>query len=465
MVVGMPLAEAEMLATARRRGQAGVRFLPASPEEDLMALWRLAGWCQRYSPVAGVEGPDSLLLEISGSAHLYGGEQRLCGRFVRAAGRWGLVARVAVADTTGAAWAVARFGKDQVTVVSPEQQEAVLRPLPVAALRLSPSILEKLSKLAVRQVGQLQQLPRASLASRFGTDVARRLDQALGYRAEPVEPVRLPEVIEVEEEFEYATSDRRSLEAVLSRLLEQIAERLAVVQQGVQQLEVRLLHVEPEEETRFTVGMVRSGRVAAHLLELVRTRLEQVSLTAEVRGIQVEVKRAAPLESRQNRLFDTAGDAEGPRELARLLDRLSSRLGKERVVYPVLCAEAQPELAVRWRPVLDGGGASAGAACSRAEFPQMKQWPMAARPLFLRAEPVPVEVLCAVPDGPPARMRWNNRLQAIARWWGPERIETGWWREQPIRRDYYRVETASGQRFWLFRRIGQGDWFLHGEFE
>ncbi|MCA9115086.1 MAG: DNA polymerase Y family protein [Planctomycetaceae bacterium] len=472
---GMPLAEAQGLTGTSRTQQAEPLFCEHNPEEDRAALNRLAGWCQRYSPAVGTEGEDCLLLDVTGCAHLWGGEQQLSREFHRAVGQWGLTAGTACADTIGAAWAIARSGESRETVVPPGQQAAVLRSLPVRALRLPAAAAGKLEELAIRRIAQLQQLPRASLSSRFGPEVARRLDQALGALPEQIEPVRLAEPVEVSLEFEYSTGDRGALEAALTQLVEQAVGQLSTSRQGVQQLEICLVHAE-QQNTQLTVGTLRPSPSEAHLMELVRTRLERTELTEEVAGLHVTITAAAPLESRQHQLFDTVEHSHTDQEFARLIDRLSSRLGRQQVVRTELIPDAQPEFAVRWVPALDSHTAHRPSRQNRPTQ-QIQQppfalpitgpvtWPAAARPLRLPAEPEPVGVTSLMPDGPPIRFRYGDRMQTVGRWWGPERIETGWWRERPIRRDYYRVETHSGQRFWLFRHVTQGSWFLHGEFE
>ncbi|MFQ5734844.1 MAG: DNA polymerase Y family protein [Planctomycetaceae bacterium] len=468
IVAGMPLAEAKGTIPPTRRSQAQPLFVLHEPREDEAALRRLAVWCRRFSPLvgiepvgiepAGLEEPDSLLLDLSGCAHLFGGERRLFRQLSRSLGGWGASVRIAVADTIGAAWAVAHFGRDRTTVVPPGEQAAALRSLPVQSLRLPATAVETLHELDICRVEQLQALPRGGLAPRFGPEPARRLDQALGNVAEQIEPVRPPEPIEAGIKFEHPAGNRRALEAALRRLVERIAEKLSASGQGAQQLEVHL--VETKRETRFTVGMLRPCRSASYLMELVQTQLERTTIRGDVAEIRVKTTATARLSSYQDRLFDSGENPGGQHELAQLIDRLSNRLGNRRVVRPVPRPDAQPEFAVRWEPLLKPNG--------QPESQQLATFnarPASARPLRLRTEPLAVEVVSVVPEGPPIRFFGKAGVHMIARCWGPERIETGWWRDRHVRRDYYRVETASGRRFWLFRRIDQGDWFLHGEFE
>jgi protein ImuB len=185
--------------------------------------------------------------------------------------------------------------------------------------------------------------------------------------------------------------------------------------------------------------------------------------------LTVTATRTAPLVERQHELFATE-PRERWRQLAVLVDRLSSRLGPEQVVRPRLRAEAQPEAAVGYEAVTK----TVKAAPSRVRRVSRQRKKasadqsieaVASRPLRLFFPPLPLEVMAVVPDGPPVRMKFAGQSHAIAHHWGPERIETAWWRGRSVRRDYYRVETAEGSRFWVFRRLTDGEWFLHGEFE
>lgn len=452
VVPGMSVAEAKGLLGTARRSEPEPLFVAHDPEADLAALRKLAIWCQRFTPVVGLEGTDNLLLDLTGCTHLFGGEHRFARRLHRHLVRWDLFFRTAIADTVGAAWAVAHFREENSSIVLPHRQVVALQSLPVASLRLPDSATTALMEFDIRTIEQLQALPRASLPSRFGPEVTRRLDQALGTMEERIAPERPPEPVRVSQNFEDSISDRRTLEFVLDRLIEQLVEKLSKIQRGVQQLEV-ILFDGSQQAVTFVVGTLRPTQSVEHLRELVRTRWEQIVSPRNVTGIQLEAAAVSTLGTHQDRLFDTGENPGGEREFAKLVDRLSSRLGKQRVVRPRYVPDAQPERSVRWEPVLETETASLS--------PLVKTL----RPLRLLNPPLAVEVTSVVPDGPPIRCFWENRSHTVARCWGPERIETGWWRERHIRRDYYRIETESGQRFWLFRNLELGDWFLHGEFE
>jgi protein ImuB len=354
----------------------------------------------------------------------------------------GLDARVSLADTIGAAWGVGRWGR--AGVVPRGGSEAALLPLPVAALRLSPAIVETLNELDIRTIGQLQALPRASLTSRFGASVAKRLDQALGQLPEMIVPVRGTEPICAGWDFDEPAADRRSLELCLHQLIEQVAAALQERQLGVQQLTCRV------DGISFIVGTTGSTASVPHLWELVRLHLERVALPREVRRVEIRATLTSRrVEQQQQIISEERAD---PRELRLLLDRLGSRLGSGALLRPALVPDPFPEFACRFDSVFDA---------ATEERPPNPTGLF--RPVRMFPRPIPVEVVSVVPDGPPLRFRWQNEDHTVDHPWGPERIVGGWWRGKQVCRDYYRVETIAGRRFWLFRT--EGAWFLHGVFE
>ena len=462
---GMRLAEAEGLCGGGNRTRsARPRFVRHNADDDRQALCELAGACQEFSPVVGVAGADSLVLDVTGCAHLFGGEEGLLRQVDRALTRRGLEAVTALAGTIGAAWAFARYAPHPGgRVVSADEQRRQLAALPVAALRLPDEALDRLDALGLRRIAQLLALPRASLPSRIGPEVLQRLDQALGDAPELIVPVRPQTPVSAAVTFPAPTADRATLECALRDLVEQVAGCLSQRCVGVQQLEVRLDGGPGVSPVSFPVGTAQPTASADHLAELVLTRLEQTPLAGEVHGAKLTVRHSAPLETRQPQLFEEQHAAAHRRELARLVDRLSNRLGKQRVVRPQLHPDVLPEYALRWQPVLDGAPPALHAAAGTG----LRSTLSTARPLHLFAQPRLISVVAVVPDGPPRRFDHLGRSYGIRHAWGPERLSAGWWRGRggQVARDYYRVETEAGQRFWLFRRIREGDWYLHGEFD
>jgi len=450
------------------------KALVADPSADLSALRKLARWCRRYSPLVGVgesDVPDSLLLDVGGSAHLFGGEESLARQVVDDLSRFGLTAHVAIADTVGAAWALAHDGQPAPTrqpkaarqpkavrepAIAPAGQHGDrLRTLPVEALRLAGDVVATLDELGIRTIGQLVALPRETLPSRFGPTVLRRLDQALGELPELIEPERPEEPLEARWGSEHPIEDRFAIETILSRLLDELRGRIERRNEGILEFLVEL-QSPGRDAVRFAVGLVRPTLESRRLSELVRLQLERAAVRGVV-GLIVRITRRAPLAADQSTIFDTVR-RDGHGTLAWLLDRLSNRLGRDAVLSPKLRPDFQPERAVEYRHVV---GPGLRARDGKREPAGSRSVPC--RPLRLLPEPAPVVVWSIVPDGPPVRLRWRNADCRIVRCEGPERLETGWWREGPVSRDYFRIDTEDGQRLWLFRSADDA-WFVHGEF-
>jgi protein ImuB len=480
---GFSVAEAEGLFTGSRSKM----FLSEHNEQaDLKALKQLAMWCQRFSPTVGlaepygcsnkrtaIQHPDSLLLDIAGCVHLFHGESSLADQVAGDFREQTLTVALAIADTIGAAWAVAHFADDRhptgsdesdvyERIVPPGQQASYLQDLPVAALRLERETLQTLRELNVRTIGQLRRLPRATLPSRLGKQVLWRLDQALGECTEQMVPVELVPPAEIDHTCLQPISQLKTLVVVLRQLLEQLMDQLQPRQEGVQKLLVQLQGAD-RDSTQFSVGLVAPCDSPAYLAEMVAARLEKQRVPREVIGVQVRATATVPIVASQVGLFDEPADLVEQKQFRQLLDRMIVRLGEQTVRKACLLPDAQPEYAIQWQPLGQplGQGSSLSAqdhdlACNPPFF--------SARPLWVKKRPIQISVLAELTDGPPIRFGWNGNDYVVLRSWGPERIETGWWRTGLIQRDYYRVETTNGQRFWLFRQISTGSWFLHGRF-
>jgi protein ImuB len=458
---GMPLAEAKALLPE-------AHFAAHEPRADREALGRLAEWCQQFSPDVAVdeaEQPASLFLDVTGSGVFFGSEQVLARKVVDDLGRYGYWARVAIADTVGAARALAHHvGRPTQSaapgpvIVPPAGQEAALRPLPVEALRLSPAVTQMLHRLDMRRVGQLLDLPRAALPSRFGKEILLRIDQALGRVPELLTPVPIPEPVEASWSFEPTTDDRQVIVALCEHLLEQIMERLRSRLRGIRRLECSL-RTSGGETMPVSVGLLQPSASVPHLIGLVRLHCERLRIDGEVSTLVVRVPEMVPLEFAQAQLFEDEPEKERWRAFPGLIEQLSNRLGEKAVLRPRVLPDAQPECACRFDPWL---GQDVSAASKANDSAENKEVPL--RPSCLKYQPVAVRVVSPAPDGPPLRFVWQEQCHVIAHSWGPERIETGWWRGCDIHRDYYLVESTVGRRFWLFRALRDGNWFLHGTF-
>jgi len=491
--VGMPVAE----VTAILPPSAGVHFQDHDPAADRAALVALALWCEQFSPLVGLDPgaePEALLLDVTGLGPLFGssllgGEERLARQVLHKLTERNLAGRAAVADTPSGAWALARFATAGRTgtparpeqsispldgqkcpsyfparihpplVIPPGKTPVALSPLPVEALRLPNEIIAWLRELGIERIEQLASLPRPALARRFGPELLLQLDRATGTASEVVRTCRPLERPLAAWSLEHGTTRTDQVEQILRQLLERLAARLAHQGLGATRLECRL-RGPGRVAARLDIGLVRPSASVAHLWQLVRLQLERTRLAGQLTDFAVEALSTAPLECRQQELFDDARQTDR-RQLALLVERLTSRLGPQAVWQPRRGGAALPERVLRLVPALQTPLGQGKATASRTAA---KTDPPLTRPVRLLAVPQPLQVASVVPDGPPIQFACAGQTHRVTRYWGPERIETLWWR-RPVRRDYYRVETPEGARYWLFRRLSDGRWFLHGMFE
>lgn len=464
---GLPLADARALEPA-------LRVMPANPLEDQRALAALAGWCGQYSPwtaPSGLEadGSAGIWIDITGCDHLFGGEAELLAGLTNRLRHHGYTARAAVADTPGAAWAIARHSTSQEDglVVPPGAQSQALTALPIAALRLTASQCEELDRLGLRRIADLLDLPRSGLTARFGSALVRRLDQALGDLDEPISPREPPHRLRFRMNFPEAVGRPEDILAATERLLTAATAKLETLGQGARLLKLYLYRLDTEVDS-IAIGTSRPNREPAHLLRLAREKLDRLpppkSVESNVETVLLTINRAEKLDLAQTGL-NTNGSATatvGIDQLGGLADRLICKLGPENVVRLLPRESHLPERAQIAEPV------------GRPGQPITTTWPLPRpRPIRLLPRPEPISAMAPVPDDPPVLFRWRRRLFHIARADGPERLSPEWWRsENPLgieTRDYYRVEDNHGQRFWLYRhglyRTGvEPQWFLHGFF-
>jgi len=435
----------------------------AEPEADARALAALAEWCVRFSPAVAIDPPDGLFLDVTGVAHLWGGEAELMADFRARAAVAGLPFRLAMADTAGAAWALARHGEDGV-LAPPGRQAELLAPLPPAALRIAPEAAAQLGRLGLRRVGQLIDLPRGPLARRFGAPVLARLDQALGRAPEALAFRRPPTPWVARLAFAEPISAPEDMARVTADVAAKLCARLEAEGQGARHFEA-FFHRVDNRVPSVGVGLSLAGRDAARIAKLLQPKVEAVDPGFGIEAVSLAAYEVEPVAGRQGRIgADLAASAEDG--LAPLVDRLANRLGPGRVWRAAPAESHVPELAVRRAPAL---GALPDPAAPWA--------PEAPRPVRLFRRPEPLEdVTALLPDDPPRRFRWRGRLHDVRRAEGPERIGDEWWKRDIDEvsvfraRDYYRVEDAEGGRFWVFREGLYGDpeggprWWLHGVF-
>ncbi len=402
-------------------------------------------------------------MDVTGSAPRLGGEQALAERVAAASEQQGYQTRVAVAATIGAAWALAHEATPlgtslfaELAIVPTEHTTARLIPLSIEALRLSDDTVELLHQLGIRRIGQLLQLPRKSLSARFGDELLLRIDQACGRVPETIVAHSPAEPLQASWQLEYPTAKREIIEEMTRALTEQLSVRLRQQDREAVQIEYRLSPTSGAPTT-ISVGLYTATASTHHLFDLLRMQLESKSLGGLIQQATLQATIAAARHDHQHRLFAGSDSEPASRQLAHLIERLSSRLGRDRVAAARLSREPQIELAYRYHPLTD--------KLPAARHPKNQdQLAAYCRPLRLIHPPLALPVISIAPDGPPVSFRYQSNTHQVIAHWGPERVETGWWRGPTVRRDYYRVEDQHGCRFWLFRDLRKAGWFLHGEF-
>jgi protein ImuB len=439
---GMPLAKARILV-------AGLDVRAADPEGDAAWLARLGAFAaRRWTPRAACSGPDGLWLDLSGVAHLFGGEARMCERILAFCRRLGFAARIAVAGTAGAAHALARFGAAPILRCPAGREGDALAALPLAALRLDEAALGAAGRLGLERIGELIAMPRAPLQRRFGLHFLLRLDQALGRAAEPFDPIVPEQPPSVLLRFLEPIATAEAIAEASAEALRQLIGILIESGLGVRRLVLACQRVDNNEQYQY-INLARATRDQAHLRRLIWATIATIEPGFGIERLRLVAARTEPLAPRP--VAGALAGAPPAPDLALLIDRLAVRLGARRVHRLTAHESDLPERSV----------ARAGPLAGVALWPR---WP---RPVRLLVPPEPVEqVMALLPDGAPLRFRWRGRAYRVAAADGPERVYGEWWREAAERdavRDYFQVEDETGARFWLYRREDLS-WHLHGLF-
>lgn len=490
---GMPLAEARAVAPSLV-----VAF--DDPQADRNELVRWAAWCEQFSPLVGIASPDdeSLLLDITGLEHLFGSERALAEQLAAGLRRQRLYAQLAIADTVGAAFAAAhqcsmhrktapkraskaspvraaQGGESLPLVILPPGDATALEALSILGLRLSDEAASLLLRLGIERIGALAALPRCEVSRRLGAEVVLRLEQALGQRPEPIEACRPAEIPRAcwDADDRWLTT-RDEVVAVCERLFRPLAEQLAHVGRGALRVFCRLECIGAGQGdcgaaarpgVSLAVGLFAPSASASQWLGLLSLQCERLSLPGPVSRVEVSIPLTAPLVSYQSTLWGERTTEDVPRGGADLIERLCSRLGGRAVCGVRLTKEPLPEAG--WRAAALTARRREGAACASHAGASRRTAAVRSippRPLALFRAPQPVDRVLCGPDGLPRRFQYGSRWFAIVAVAGPERIVTGWWRGRTIARDYYRVQTSSGRRYWLFRSRDRR-WYLHGRFD
>jgi len=445
IVQGMVVADAKALLPE-------LKLFHYKPGAEEKLLTGLALWCLRFTPVVAADLPDGILLDISGCPHLWGGEQPYLDTITGKLSAGGYQVRAAIADTVGAAWAVARFGAE-CSIVAPGQQAAALDPLPPAALRLELPVLERLQKLGFARIGSFINMPATVLRRRFGQELLTRMAQALGHLQEQPVPLQPATVFRVQLPCTEPVHTRVAIDMALETLLQQLCNDLQKAGRGLRTAVFKIDTVDGRSQQIF-IGTNRPVRNTNHLLKLFEPRINGIEPGMGIEVFVLEAPVVEKLMGRQEAIWNILGGADTGTELAGLLDRIAGRMGAAAIKRYLPAEHYWPE-----RSVVPGELFEKAATNWRSDRP---------RPVYLLPKPAPVTVAAPVPDYPPMLFRYLGKVHNITKADGPERIEQEWWLEQHQVRDYYVVEDEEGARYWLFRSGHYGEekpqWFLHGFF-
>jgi protein ImuB len=425
--------------------------LNAAPEEDEASLFRLAVWCVRYSPLVTPDPPDGIFIDVAGSAHLFQGEAALIRDVCQRLATQGISAKAALADTPGCAWAMARFGDP--SIVSPGRCSEAIASLPVASLRLPAAVISSLHDVGIERVAHIASKPRASLKLRFGGDVLLRFDQALGSAQEALTSLVPPEVPRAELRFAEPVGDPEDLKRIINKLADMLCAELEKRGIGARRLDLIFIRVDNIAQAA-RIDLSRPYREPRHLSKLLSERLVVIDPGFGIESANLTASWVEAITERQTvgrRLHDEGSDV----DITQLVDTLGVRLGQNNIFRLAPVESALPERGVKRVSALHPAKGSS--------------WPTnLPRPARLFEHPEKVEAVAELPDHPPRLFIWRNVRHRIAKADGPERIHGEWWmseRETQSVRDYYRVETADGSRYWLFRDAPAeqgGGWWLHG---
>jgi len=464
------LQPGELLADARARVPALATGLD-DPERTWAALERLARWAARFSPLVAPwkeSHPPHVLhglyLDITGCAHLFGGEESMCEALLAGFTRLGLDARLAFADTLGAAAAIACYGKAKSVIVPEGAHEAAIKVLPPLALRIPPEIHTGLSRLGLKRIGDLIRLPRASLTKRFGPLVLQRLEQALGRMPEPFSPLLPITPWRASRVLSEPITLQEHILILIGRLVEDVTPLLVRDGKGARALNLALFRVDGET-TEIALHMAGATNDPAHIAKLFALKLDAVAEDYDAgfgfEAARLDVTAADDVAPRQSDM--ESDETAAAVELDALIDRLSMRLGAENICILKPHESHIPERAMRAVP--------ANARETEANKQSWSASPSQPRPLTLLPTAESAEVTALLPEGPPRRFHWRGVRYSITLTEGPERLRPEWWRGNEAReRDYYIVEDEKGRRFWLYRDGLYDDggapprWYVHGVF-
>jgi protein ImuB len=464
--IGLPLANARAICPQ-------LQVFDADEVADARALNAIADWCDRFTPLVALDSPHGLFLDITGCAHLFGGEAVLMQIICEALTRQGFAVSAGIASTSICARTMTRYSSGQI-IREGEEADAV-RPLPVFALGAEDAFTRGLRRAGLKTIGDVASRARHEITARFGAGFTTLLEQALGQGDAPISPRKpLPDYI-VEKRFPEPVATEDVIAAMLSRLAQTLVTAMNQQGNGARRLEASFFRTDGAVRT-IVVDTGQPVTKSGVMDRLFRERLDALNDPLDPGFgfdlIRLSASRTEIVVQQQRDLDANVHDND---ELAALIDRIAARIGGRRVVVHLPQDTHIPE-----RAVLAAPAQHHLAAAMHAAWPARVEGEPPLRPLRLFEKPEPINVpFATVPDGPPHHFTWRRANHAVVRVEGPERIAMEWWKQngQTLTRDYFRVEDEAGLRFWIYRDglygselvTGEGkpapsNWFVHGLF-
>lgn len=421
------------------------------PAQFEQLITHFAQWFIRYSPVVATDGIDGLIIDASGCAHLWGGEEKYTQHITDRLKKAGYSIRISMAGTIGASWALTRYGADHSILSNGQEAEAVLQ-LPAQALRISEEVTARLYKLGLKQIGSFLQMPSSVLRRRFGKELIQRINQLLGYEEELIQPIIIPSAYAERLNCFEPVATRSGIEIALTSLLTQLCKRLLQEQKGIRSVAFTTYRIDGKIQS-LQIGTNRSTLNEQHLFKLFFEKLQTFEPGLGIELFLLEAIKVDDYLPAQEKLFHSGGGLQDP-HLAQLLDRIANKIGIHKIHRYLPAEHYWPERSLKKAGTLD-------------EMPTTAWNNNSPRPILLLTAPAPVTVAAPVPDYPPMLFRYKGKVHKIVKADGPERMEQEWWLQEGEHRDYYYVEDEEGHRYWLFREghyeaDKTAGWFLHG---
>ena len=421
------------------------------PEQQRKIISAIAEWCIRYTPFVSIDSGDGLILDVSGCAHLFGGEENYLTTIIQRMKTFGYDVRSAMADTIGTALAVCRFGKSGSIILSGEEEKA-LSLLPPAALRLENAISERLDKFGLKTIGSFISMPSSALKRRFGPTLLTRLAQALGKELEFTNPVKA--IVPYQERLQSMEPicTAVGISIAIKTLLHEMCLRLNRESKGLRKCELQCYRVDGNIQ-RIGIGTNSPSRNEEHLFKLFENNISKIRPNLGIELFVLEAPVVEDLLNTQDALWTISKGNFSV--IAELLDKFSGKIGTEHIYRYLPDEHYWPERSIK-------------KTSSLTEKPTTNWREDLPRPLHLLSQPEPIEVSVPIPDYPPLLFKHKGILHTVKKADGPERIEEEWWIGSNLYRDYYCIEDEQGARYWLFRsgdyNTGNAKWYLHGFF-